>query len=206
LPPFELFRLRLRETTAMWNDLLLPGVPYLEKAIRTLAVYFFLLLGLRLAGKRELGQFNPYDLVVLLLLSNTVQNSIIGNDNSLTGGLFGAAVLLAFNYVMVRFLYRHPALDRLAEGDSDVLIENGVLQEKALAQDLITLPELESAARRQGIPSLAEVDEARIEAGGALTFVQKKPTEEQVRHEALVDRLSHLEDQLERIESRLARS
>ena len=190
----------------MWNDLLLPGVPYLEKGIRTLAVYFFLLLGLRLAGKRELGQFNPYDLVVLLLLSNTVQNSIIGNDNSLTGGLFGAAVLLVFNYVMVRFLYRHPSLERLAEGDSDVLIENGVLQEKALAEELITLPELESAARRQGIPSLADVEEARIEVGGALTFVQKKPTEDQLRHEALVDRLSRLEDQLERIEGRLARS
>lgn len=189
----------------MWNDLLLPGVPYLEKVVRTLAVYFFLLAGLRLAGKRELGQLNPFDLVVLLLLSNTVQNAIIGNDNSLAGGLFGAAVLLVFNYAMVRFLYRHPTLDKLAEGDCDILIENGQLQEKALKEELITLPELEAAARRQGIPSLEDVQEARIEIGGALTFVQKKPTEEDVRHTQLLDRLERLEDQLERIEGRLAK-
>ena len=187
----------------MWNDLLLPGVPYLEKAIRTLAVYFFLLVGLRLAGKRELGQLNPFDLVVLLLLSNAVQNAIIGNDNSLLGGLFGAAVLLASNYLIVRFLYRHPELDKVAEGDCDVLIRDGVIQDVALGHELITLPELEAAARRQGIDSLAEVQEARIEVGGALTFVQKKPSTDDLRHRALMDRLAALEAQLSRLEVRL---
>lgn len=187
----------------MWNDLLVPGVPYLEKAIRTLAVYFFLLFGLRLAGKRELGQLNPYDLVVLLLLSNTVQNAIIGNDNSVSGGLFGAAVLLVFNYAMVRFLYRHPTLDRVAEGDCDILVKDGVIQDVALNHELITIPELEAAARRQGIPSLEHVQEARIEIGGALTFVQKQPTEDEMRHGELLDRLARLEDQLDRLETRL---
>ena len=177
----------------MWNDLLLPGVPYVEKIIRTLAVYFFLLLGLRLAGKRELGQLNPYDLVVLLLLSNTVQNAIIGNDDSLVGGLFGAVVLLVFNYLMVRFLYRHPKLDELAEGDCDILVRDGIIQDVALNHELITIPELEAAARRQGIPSLAEVQEARIEVGGALTFVPKKPTEEDLRHREILQRLAELE-------------
>lgn len=187
----------------MWNDLLLPGVPYLEKVIRTLAVYFFLLLGLRLAGKRELGQLNPFDLVVLLLLSNTVQNAIIGNDNSVSGGLFGAAVLLVINYAMVRFLYRHPTLDKLAEGEGDILIRDGVIQDVAMNHELITLPELESAARRQGIPSLAHVSEARIEVGGALTFTQKEPTEEDRRHRELLDRLGGIEDRLDRLEERL---
>ncbi len=180
----------------MWTDLLLPGVPYIEKIIRTLAVYFFLLLGLRLAGKRELGQLNPYDLVVLLLLSNTVQNAIIGNDNSLAGGLFGAAVLLVFNYLMVRFLYRHPNLDKVAEGDCDILIRDGIIQDVALNHELITVPELEAAARRQGISSLAEVEEARIEVGGALTFVQRRPTEEDRRHRELLERLAQLEKRI----------
>ncbi len=190
----------------MWNDLLVPGIPILEKVIRTLAVYFFLLVGLRLAGKRELGQLNPFDLVVLLLLSNAVQNAIIGNDNSLVGGLIGAVVLLAFNYIMVRFLYRHPNLDKLAEGDCDVLIRDGVIQDVALNHELITIPELEAAARRQGIDSLHEVQEARIEVGGALTFVQRKPTEDEVRHRQLMDRLAALEDQLARLETKLAAS
>lgn len=184
----------------MWNDLLVPGVPYLEKVVRTLAVYFFLLLGLRLAGKRELGQLNPYDLVVLLLLSNTVQNAIIGNDNSVAGGLFGAAVLLVFNYLTVRFLYRHPVLDKLAEGDCDILVRDGVIQDVALNHELITIPELEAAARRQGIPSLEGVQEARIEVGGALTFVPKKPTEEEVRHRELIERLAQLEQQIAQLQ------
>ncbi len=187
----------------MWNDLLVPGIPILEKVIRTLAVYFFLLVGLRLAGKRELGQLNPFDLVVLLLLSNAVQNAIIGNDNSLVGGLIGAVVLLAFNYIMVRFLYDHPQLDKLAEGDCDILVQDGVIQDAALHHELITLPELEAAARRQGIDSLSEVQEARIEVGGALTFVAKKPSEDEVRHRQLMDRLERLENQLARLELRL---
>ncbi len=187
----------------MWNDLLVPGIPILEKVIRTLAVYFFLLVGLRLAGKRELGQLNPFDLVVLLLLSNAVQNAIIGNDNSLVGGLIGAVVLLAFNYIMVRFLYAHPKLDELAEGDADILVRDGIIQDVALHHDLITIPELEAAARRQGIPSLTEVEEARIEVGGALTFVQKKPTGEDMRHRELLVRLARLEGQLAALTKRL---
>jgi uncharacterized membrane protein YcaP (DUF421 family) len=187
----------------MWNDLLIPGAPLLEKAVRTLVVYFFLLAGLRLAGKRELGQLNPFDLVVLLLLSNTVQNAIIGSDNSLAGGLFGAAMLLIFNYVMVRFLYEHPKLDKLAEGDADILVRDGVVQDVALHHDLITIPELEAAARRQGIPSLTEIEECRIEVGGALTFVQKRPTGEDMRHRELLDRMTRLESQLAALSQRL---
>src|SRR5438046_4493361 len=99
------------------------GLPIAEKILRPIVVYFFLIIGLRLAGKRELAQLNPFDLVVLLTLSNTVQNAIIGEDNSVTGGVIGATTLLAVNYVVVRFLYSHESLDRLIEGDSDVLIE-----------------------------------------------------------------------------------
>src|SRR5579871_2856364 len=114
--------------TTMWHF----DIAWQEKVIRTLVVYGFLLIGLRLAGKRELGQLNPFDLVVLLVLSNTVQNAIIGNDNSLIGGLVGAAFLLTLNYAVVRFLYRHPALDRLIEGDPDVLVRDGKILHRRL--------------------------------------------------------------------------
>jgi uncharacterized membrane protein YcaP (DUF421 family) len=177
----------------LYQDMAVPGVPILEKVLRTLAVYGFLLFVLRLAGKRELGQINPFDLVVLLLLSNTVQNAIIGNDNSVTGGLIGAAVLLVVNFVIVRFLYRHPALDRLLEGDPAVLVRDGRIMGHRLARELITHEQLEAAARRQGIESLHDVKTCRLETGGALTFVIRTPTQEDERHTALMDRLQTLE-------------
>src|SRR2546425_13281259 len=99
------------------------GLPWLEKVLRPILVYIFLVGGLRLAGKRELAQLNPFDLVVLLTLSNTVQNAIIGDDDSVTAGLLGAVTLLAVNYLVVRFLYAHAAIEQLVEGASDVLIE-----------------------------------------------------------------------------------
>src|SRR5207247_3209897 len=98
------------------HDMFFLGLPIAEKIIRPVVVYFFLIGGLRLAGKRELAQLNPFDLVVLLTLSNTVQNAIIGEDNSVTGGVIGAATLLLVNYIVVRFLYSHERLERLVEG------------------------------------------------------------------------------------------
>src|SRR5437016_1401639 len=110
-------------TGKMWNDILAMGAPLVEKILRPVVVYFFLVTALRVFGKRELAQLNPFDLVVLLSLSNTVQNAIIGNDNSLTGGLVGALALLAMNYLVVRFLFGHRRLDQIFEGQPTVLIE-----------------------------------------------------------------------------------
>ena len=169
-----------------------PGVPVIEKVIRTVVVYAFLLIGLRLAGKRELTQLNPFDLVVLLLLSNTVQNAIIGEDNSLAGGILGAAVLLALNGVLVRVLFRWGKLDAI-EGRPDLLIRNGRIIRKHLDRELITLAELESAARRQGLESLAHVKHCRLETGGALTFIAKHPTDDEQRHHDLMLHLERIE-------------
>jgi uncharacterized membrane protein YcaP (DUF421 family) len=167
-------------------------LPILEKILRPVAVYFFLIIGLRLAGKRELAQLNPFDLVVLLTLSNTVQNAIIGEDNSITGGLLGAATLLILNYSVVRFLYRHKKLDRLVEGRPDVLIKNGRLRRDHLHRELISVGELKSAMHKQGICSIAEVEEAVLEPSGEICFVQKRPTPETSRHEELVMRLDYV--------------
>src|SRR5207248_1062650 len=131
-------------------------------------------------------------LVVLLTLSNTVQNAIIGDDNSVTGGLLGAATLLALNCLVVRFLYRHERIDRLVEGGSVTLVANGELQLPHCAREFITVEELESAARRQGLENLAAVKTAILEPGGTITFVPKTPTAETRRHNRLMHRLDDI--------------
>src|ERR1017187_1107694 len=99
-------------------------LPWLEKIIRPIIVYLFLVIFLRIFGKRELAQLNPFDLVVLLSLSNTVQNAIIGNDNSVSGGLVGALALLTINWVLMRLLYKAPKVTELIEGTKSVLIQD----------------------------------------------------------------------------------
>ena len=137
--------------TKLVADMFVLGLPIAEKIIRPIVVYIFLIVGLRLAGKRELAQLNPFDLVVLLTISNTVQNAIIGEDNSITGGLIGAATLLVINYSVVRFLYGHERIEHFIEGDPDVLIENGALRADRLKQELITRAGAGSGGAQAGI-------------------------------------------------------
>ena len=172
------------------------GLPVTEKILRPVIVYLFLVIGLRLAGKRELAQLNPFDLVVLLTLSNAVQNAIIGDDNTITGGVIGAATLLVVNHFVVRYSYGHDRIERLVEGDPDVLIDNGVVQFDRLKEELITLPELQSAAHKQGFSSLDEVDRAILEPGGTIAFFAKRPTPEASRHDELLARLDRITAQL----------
>lgn len=175
--------------TKLWTDMFQIGVPVLEKVLRPVVVYFFLVIALRLAGKRELAQLNPFDLVVLLTLSNTVQNAIIGEDNSVAGGLIGATTLLVLNYWVVRFLFGHQKLDRVMEGDAEVLIEHGRLNTEMLKKELITLAELQAAAHRQGFASLEEIERAVLEPGGTFTFIGKKLEPDVVRHQEITLRL-----------------
>jgi uncharacterized membrane protein YcaP (DUF421 family) len=162
----------------MARDLLVLQLPLLEKVLRTIAVYLFLVLALRLAGKRELAQLNSLDLVVLLLLSNTVQNAIIGPDNSLLGGLLGAAVLLAANYAIVRLGFSRPSVARALEGTPTVLVEKGRTLDANLRRYLITREELMAAIRRQGARNLRDVERVVLEANGALTVEQHDKAEE----------------------------
>ena len=178
------------------RDMFHLGLPVLEKILRPILVYAFLVVGLRLAGKRELAQLNPFDLVVLLTLSNTVQNAIIGDDNSVTGGVIGATTLLLVNYAVVRFLYVHQALEHTVEGGADVLIEGGRVRADRLKRELITPPQLEAAAHRQGFASLDEVERAVLEPSGTISFSAKRPTPEAVRHGELLARLDGLTREL----------
>jgi uncharacterized membrane protein YcaP (DUF421 family) len=183
----------------IWNDMWVIGLPILEKILRPVIVYFFLVISLRLSGKRELVQLNPFDLVVLLTLSNTVQNAIIGNDNSVSGGIIGATSLLIVNYLVVRFLYDHKKLDQLVEGRADVLIQDGKIRAQNLKRELISMAQLEAAARKQGFGELGEVAQCVLEPGGTLTFVGKKPATEDLRHQELLTRMERMMEELVRL-------
>ncbi|HZV86409.1 MAG TPA: YetF domain-containing protein [Candidatus Binatus sp.] len=188
-------------THDIWKDMFILGLPLLEKILRPIIVYMFLVVSLRLSGKRELVQLNPFDLVVLLTLSNTVQNAIIGDDNSVSGGLIGATSLLLINYLVVRFLYGHSKLEQIVEGQSDVLVENGKVRADRLKKELITTAQLEAAARKQGFDSLADVDKCILEPSGTLSFVAKKPATEDVRHRELVSHLEKLMEEIARLKA-----
>jgi len=179
-----------------WKDMFVMGLPWAEKILRPIIIYAFLVVSLRLSGKRELVQLNPFDLVVLLTLSNTVQNAIIGEDNSVVGGIVGATSLLVTNYLVVRFLYDHRKLDQLVEGRADILVEGGKVRTRNLKKELITMSQLEAAARKQGFESLSEVEQCVLEPGGTLTFVGKKPATEELRHQELVGKLERLTQEI----------
>jgi len=184
-------------SNSMWHDIFALGAPVVEKTLRPVAVYFFLVIALRVFGKRELAQLNPFDLVVLLSLSNTVQNAIIGNDNSLTGGLVGAFTLLAMNYVVVRFLFRHRRLDQLFEGKPSVLIADGKIVKHALAKELLTRGELLTVLHRQGFESIRDVDRCVIEPGGGFFIQGKTPPTAELHHSELLKRLDELTAKVE---------
>ena len=182
--------------TETWHHMFVLGVPIAEKIIRPILVYLFLIIVLRLAGKRELAQLNPFDLVVLLTLSNTVQNAIIGDDNTVLGGVIGASTLLFVNYVLVRFVSKHERIERLVEGDPDVLIENGCIKRECLAKEAISEIELAAAAHKQGFASLEEIDRAVLDPNGSIAFFGKKPDPDTTRHVELLRRLDQLTAEL----------
>ena len=186
-------------TNEMWHDILAMGAPLAEKILRPVIVYIFLVVLLRAFGKRELAQLNPFDLVVLLSLSNTVQNAIIGNDNSLSGGVIGAFTLLGINYLVVRFLFRHRRLDQIFEGKPTVLIQDGHIIKKALARELLTRTELMTVLHRQGFDGLNDVEKCILEPGGSFYIQRKTPPADEVAHGEVMQRLKELDGKLDRL-------
>ena len=184
-------------STVFWNakgteDMFTLALPILEKMLRPILVYLFLIIALRVFGKRELTNLNPFDFVVLLTLSNTVQNAIIGEDNSITGGVIGATTLLITNYLVVRFLFGHRRLDQLLEGQPTTLIENGKIIPKALAHEMLTAAELTSVAHRQGFSGIDDIDKCVLEPGGNFYVVGKTPGTDSMRHDAIMAKLEEL--------------
>jgi len=167
-------------------------VPILEKLLRPIVVYLVLVLLLRIFGKRELAQLNPFDLVVLLSLSNTVQNAIIGDDNSVTGGVVGAFSLLAINWLVVRMLFRSRRLTRTLEGRATVLVHNGQVDKKALVREALTREELLEVIHKQGFEGLHQVHKCELEPNGTFYVEAFEPSITDKRHDELLARFEAL--------------
>jgi uncharacterized membrane protein YcaP (DUF421 family) len=180
-------------------------LPILEKLLRPAIVYAALVVLLRLFGKRELAQLNPFDLVVLLSLSNTVQNAIIGDDNSVTGGIIGAFGLLAINWLVVRALYRSPRLMRVMEGRSAVLIRNGQVDKKALQRESLTREELLAVVHRQGFEDFHKVNLCQLEPNGTFYIEAFEPSLADKQHQELLERLEALTREVAALRPQAAR-
>jgi uncharacterized membrane protein YcaP (DUF421 family) len=155
-------------------DLVDMGVSPAEKVMRSVLVFAFLVVALRLGGKRELAQINVLDLAVLLLVSNALQNAMIGNDNSLLGGIVGASALFASNYFFVRLTYRSARARRLLEGRPRILLEDGRIDPDALRREAITPDELRSVGRERGFDTLDEVSLIALEPNGHISVMGRE--------------------------------
>jgi uncharacterized membrane protein YcaP (DUF421 family) len=147
------------------------AIPWWSFVVRTLIVYLALLIGLRLVGRRELGQMTPFDLVVILLIANSLQNAMVGPDTSVAGGLASAFTLLAANWILNRLRARIPWLRRVAEGEPILLVSGGKVLSEHLRRSGIDLDDLEQAVREHGVAKLAEVDTAILEVDGTVSII-----------------------------------
>jgi uncharacterized membrane protein YcaP (DUF421 family) len=178
-------------------------LPILEKLLRPVIIYVTLVLLVRLFGKRELAQLNPFDLIVLLSLSNTVQNAIIGDDNSVTGGVIGAIGLLGINWLVVRFLYSSPRVKRMFEGHSTVLVRDGKVDRQAVQRERLTREELIEVIHRQGFEHLHEVNRVELEPNGTFYIEALEPAKADKQHEELVARLDALTREVAGLRARM---
>lgn len=182
--------------SAIFHSMFHLPLPILEKLARPAIVYLALVVLLRLFGKRELAQLNPFDLVVLLSLSNTVQNAIIGDDNSVSGGIIGAFGLLAINWLVVRALFRSPRLTRIFEGRATILIRNGQIDKKALQRESLTREELVEVVHRQGFEGIHQVHRCELEPNGTFYIEPYEPSADDKRHNELLARFEELQREI----------
>jgi uncharacterized membrane protein YcaP (DUF421 family) len=158
------------------SHLLVPEASVGALVLRAVVVYFFILAALRVAGRRELGQLSSGDLVLLLVISNAVQNSMNAGDNSLSGGLVSAATLVLLNWIVGRAVYRWPAIERLLEGRPIRLVTDGKVHFGAMKRESITLNELKSALRKQGILHISDCRQVVLESDGTMSILRKDAT------------------------------
>jgi uncharacterized membrane protein YcaP (DUF421 family) len=178
-------------------------LPVMEKVLRPVVVYLCLIVFLRLFGKRELAQLNPFDLVVLLSLSNTVQNAMIGDDNSVSGGVIGAFSLLAINWLLMWVLYRTPKVNETLQGSATVLIRHGVVLEDALKEETLTYEELLSALNKNGFNDIHDVEECVLEPSGTFFVKGRQPTTEAVHSKELMKAIERLSEEVKALRAEL---
>jgi len=181
-------------------------LPLLEKILRPVIVYLVLIVFLRIFGKRELAQLNPFDLVVLLSLSNTVQNAIIGNDNSVSGGVVGAFALLTVNWVLMQFLYKSPKITTALQGSSTVLIKDGKMDMKAMKIESLTEVELISVLNKNGFNSPEQVEECVLEPNGTFFVKGMTPTSEEAHSNELLKAIEKLSREVAELRGELRKA
>lgn len=145
--------------------------PYLQIIIRSLAVYFFMIIAIRVFGKKELAQLSVIDLVFILLISNAVQNAMVGQDTSLGGGLLAALSLFAANFTLKKIMYRYKIVGHWMQGEAILLIYKGKVQEQQCAKAEISIQELEAAVREHGTKNIEQVDLAMLEVDGNISII-----------------------------------
>jgi uncharacterized membrane protein YcaP (DUF421 family) len=178
-------------------------LPLAEKILRPVIVYLFLVVFLRIFGKRELAQLNPFDLVVLLSLSNTVQNAMIGDDNSVTGGVVGAFSLLAINWLLVWVLYRAPKATALLEGGKSTLVRDGMVDEAELKNQSLTHEDLISVLNKNGFNDPADVQSCVLEPNGTFYVEGKKPSSDSVERQQMIRALAELSTEVKALRREL---
>lgn len=144
----------------------------LQIALRTVVIYSVVLIGVRLSGKREVGQMTPFDLTLLLLLSNSVQNAMTGPDTSLFGGVAAAATLLILNYLVADLSGVNRRFRRLIQGQPSLLVHDGKIIESHMAKEHVSMDELQRALREHGIPSCHDVALAVLEVDGSISCLK----------------------------------
>ena len=185
------------------TDMFHMPLPITEKILRPVIVYLFLVVFLRIFGKRELAQLNPFDLVVLLSLSNTVQNAMIGDDNSVSGGIIGAFSLLAINWVLAWLLFRSPKVTATLEGSPTTLIRDGVVDEPALNSQTLTHEDLISVLNRNGFNDPAEIKLCILEPNGTFYVKGITPSTDELERRQMLTLLNDLTTEVKTLRSLL---
>jgi uncharacterized membrane protein YcaP (DUF421 family) len=178
--------------------------PILEKLLRPVIVYLCLIGFLRLFGKRELAQLNPFDLVVLLSLSNTVQNAIIGDDNTVSGGIIGAFGLLAINWILSKLLYRFPKLNEALEGKKTYLIRHGEVDYAALKSETLTELELRAVLHKQGFNGFERVEKCVLEPNGTFYMEGIKEMSDDAQRQMMLKAIDALTTEVKQMRAELA--
>jgi uncharacterized membrane protein YcaP (DUF421 family) len=179
-------------------------LPWLEKILRPIIVYLILIVFLRVFGKRELAQLNPFDLVVLLSLSNTVQNAIIGNDNSVSGGVIGALALLTINWILMRLLFKAPKITAAIEGTKTILVSDGAVDQVAMKKETLTHDDLISVLNKNGFNRPEDVKLCVLEPNGTFYVEGITPNQETVHSQELMEAVAELTRQMRELRAELA--
>lgn len=201
-------QLALQDASSWSNMFVLDAekVTYLEKIARPLIVYLTMVLLLRIFGKRELAQLNPIDFVLLLLISEAVQNAIIGDDTSLSGGVIGVVTLLAVNYLTAVLKFRVPPVERLLEGAPKVLIENGVIDKEALSRELMTDDDLMVIAHEEGLDDAREIEKLILDPNGTFLVEAKNDVKDARFKREVLEKIERLTEQISDLQNSLRES